>query len=67
MLSELAVYLPDYQPEEPFEQAGRDDDESKGEPGFGGRVTISLKQIRSSGCTKFARGRQFAKGRWSGV
>ena len=46
VLSELAVYLPDYQPEEPFEQAGRDDDESKGEPGFGGRVTISLKQIR---------------------
>ena len=46
VLSELAVYLPDYQPEEPFEQAGRDDDEGKGEPGFGRKVTVSLKQIR---------------------
>ena len=46
MLSELAVYLPDYQPEEPFEDAGHDGDESSEEPGFGEQVTLSLKPVR---------------------
>ena len=46
MLSELAVYLPDYQPEESFEDAGREDGEGTGEPGFGGRVAVSLKPVR---------------------
>ena len=46
MLSELAVYLPDYQPEEPFDDAGHDSSESSGEPGFGERVTLSLKPVR---------------------
>ena len=46
MLAELAVYLPDYQPEEPFDDAGHDGDESSGEPGFGEQVTLSLKPVR---------------------
>ena len=46
MLSELAVYLPDYQPEEPFDDAGHDGSESSGEPGFGERVTLALKPVR---------------------
>ena len=46
MLSELAVYLPDYQPEEPFDDAGHDGGESSGEPGFGERVTLTLKPVR---------------------
>ncbi len=46
VLSELAVYLPDYQPEEPFEESGRDDDQAGGEPGFGRKVKISLKPVR---------------------
>ena len=46
MLSELAVYLPDYQPEEPFDDAGHDGSESSGEPGFGERVTLTLKPVR---------------------
>ena len=46
MLAELAVYLPDYQPEEPFDDAGHDGDESSGEPGFGEQVTLSLKPAR---------------------
>ena len=46
VLSELAVYLPDYQPEEPFDDAGHDGDESSGEPGFGERVTLTLKPVR---------------------
>lgn len=46
VLSELAVYLPDYQPEEPFDDTSSDSHEDDGEPGFGGRVTISLKPVR---------------------
>ena len=46
VLSELAVYLPDYQPEEPFDDAGHDGSEGSGEPGFGERVTLSLKPVR---------------------
>ena len=46
MLSELAVYLPDYQPEEPFDEADHDGGESSGEPGFGERVTLTLKPVR---------------------
>ena len=46
VLSELAVYLPDYQPEEPFDDAGHDGSERNGEPGFGERVTLSLKPVR---------------------
>ena len=46
VLSELAVYLPDYQPEEPFDDAGHDGDEDSGEPGFGEQVTLSLKPVR---------------------
>lgn len=46
VLSELAVYLPDYQPEEPFEESGRDIDQVGDEPGFGRKVKISLKPVR---------------------
>ena len=46
VLSELAVYLPNYQPEEPFDDAGHDGDGSSGEPGFGERVTLTLKPVR---------------------
>ena len=46
VLSELAVYLPDYQPEEPFDDAGHDGGESSGEPGFGERVTLTLRPVR---------------------
>ena len=46
VLSELAVYLPDYQPEEPFDHADHNGGESSGEPGFGERVTLTLKPVR---------------------
>lgn len=46
VLSELAVYLPDYQPEEPFDDTSSDSHGDDGETGFGGRVTISLKPVR---------------------
>ena len=46
VLSELAAYLPDYQPEEPFDDAGHEDGESSGESGFGERVTLTLKPVR---------------------
>ena len=45
VLRELAAYLPDYAPDEPFEDADRDDAETK-EPGFGDRVTLTLKPVR---------------------
>ena len=44
VLSELATYLPDFQPEEPFEDAGSGSDGTK-EPGFGERVMLTLKQV----------------------
>ncbi len=46
VLSELAVYLPDYQPEEPFDDPGHDGNDGSGEPGFGGRLTLTLKPLR---------------------
>ena len=45
VLSELAAYLPDMQPDEPFEDAGRENG-GTGEPGFGERVALALKPIR---------------------
>ena len=44
-LPELAVYLPDYQPDEPFDDDGGGR-ERKGEPGFAQRITLALKPIR---------------------
>ena len=46
VLAELATYLPDYSPEEPFEDAGHSDSSSFDEPGFGERVTIRRKPVR---------------------
>ena len=48
VLSELAVYLPDYQPEELFDE-GDGAGESSGEPGFGERVAVKLKPVRRLG------------------
>lgn len=45
-LSELAIYLPDLYPDEPFDDARDDHSEGQREPGLGGRVTVSLKPIR---------------------
>ncbi len=45
VLSELATYLPDMQPDEPFEEVGRQSG-GTGEPGFGERVTLTLKPVR---------------------
>ena len=45
VLSELAAYLPDMQPDEPFEDAGHENGET-GEPGFGERVTLTLRPVR---------------------
>ena len=46
VLSELATYLPDYQPEEPFDEFSDGGDKSTGEPGFGERVKVRLKPVR---------------------
>ena len=45
VLSELATYLPDIQPDEPFEDAGHENG-GTGEPGFGERVTLTLRPVR---------------------
>ena len=45
VLSELAVYLPDPQPEEPFDDAGQGSEEDR-EPGFGERVKLTLRPVR---------------------
>ena len=45
VLSELAVYLPDNSPEEPFDDAPAGG-EGSGEPGFGEQVTLTLKPVR---------------------
>ena len=45
VLSELATLLPDFQPEEPFEEIGPDGSGTR-EPGFGERVRLALKPIR---------------------
>ena len=55
ILSELAVYLPDFQPEEAFETSAHED-ESNGEPGFGSKVQISLKPIRRPTLPKIPEG-----------
>lgn len=47
VLSELAVYLPDNSPEEPFDD-GADGGNGSGEPGFGQQVTLALKPVRRS-------------------
>ena len=46
VLSELAVYLPDYSPVEPFDESGHEGGNSNGEPGFGEQVMIALKPVR---------------------
>ena len=43
ILSELATYLPDLYPDEPFDDATNDGDREKG---FGDRITVKLKPIR---------------------
>ena len=46
-LSELSAYLPDWQPDEQFEDdRGEESSETKREPGFGERVRIRLKPLR---------------------
>ena len=45
VLSELAAYLPDFQPEEPFEDNNATGDGTH-ERGFGERVTVTLKPVR---------------------
>ena len=45
ILSELATYLPDLYPDEPFDDATNDGDREKG---FGDRITLKLKPIRPS-------------------
>ena len=45
VLAELATYLPDMQPDEPFDDAVRENG-GTGEPGFGERVTLTLKPVR---------------------
>ena len=47
VLSELAAYLPDLEPDEPIEDMTYDGDGS-GEPGFGDRVRLTLKPVRRS-------------------
>ena len=46
VLGELATYLPDYSPDEAFEDAGSSGNGASQEPGFGDRLTLRLKPIR---------------------
>ena len=46
LVSELAVYLPELQPDEPFDDTSSDHDEGARERGLGGRVTLKLRPIR---------------------
>ena len=48
VLSELAAYLPDLHPDEPFDSADDGGNEGTKERGFGERITMSLKPIRKS-------------------
>lgn len=48
VLSELAAYLPDLHPDEPFDGADDGSNEGTKERGFGERITMSLKPIRKS-------------------
>ncbi len=45
VLSELAAYLPDLQPDEPFDHSEHDPGETN-EPGFGERLTLKLRPVR---------------------
>ena len=45
VLSELATYLPDYQPSDQFEES-EEHVEGVKEPGFGDRLTLTLKPVR---------------------
>ena len=45
ILRELATYLPDFDPDEPFDDDGGTR-EREGEPGFAERVTLALKPVR---------------------
>ena len=45
VLAELATYLPDMQPDEPFDDAVHENS-GTGEPGFGERVTLALRPVR---------------------
>ena len=45
VLSELAVYLPDLQPDEPLDESASEGD-GTGEPGFAERVKVTLKPVR---------------------
>ncbi len=46
-LEELAKFLPDLQPDDGFDDSNSDR-ESRGEPGFGQRVKVALKQVPQS-------------------
>ncbi len=46
VLSELAAYLPDYEPDEPFDDAPDGAGKSTREPGFAERVKVGLKPVR---------------------
>ena len=46
VLAELAAYLPDYSPDEAFEDAESGGNGTSKEPGFGDRLALKLKPIR---------------------
>lgn len=46
VLSELAAYLPDYEPDEPFDDTPDGAGKDTGEPGFAERVKVGLKPVR---------------------
>lgn len=48
ILSELAAYLPDLYPDEPFDDATNDDGRNVKEKGFDDKITLKLKPIRSA-------------------
>ena len=45
VLSELAVYLPDLQPDEPLDE-GASEGDGTGEPGFAERIKVTLRPVR---------------------
>ena len=45
VLKELATFLPDFQPDEPFD-SGSEGEDGSGEPGFADQVKLSLKRVR---------------------
>ena len=48
MLSELAAYLPDYDPNEPLDDYDGEAVRKDGEPGFGKQITLTLRPVRRS-------------------